>query len=68
LQTGILVVGISLIPYLLLPEGFWRLILVGVASTITFFVSVWFIGLSLEEKEHISHLLNAIVSKIKIKP
>jgi O-antigen/teichoic acid export membrane protein len=68
LLTGVLIVAFSLIPYLLLPEGFLRFILVGATCTISFFVLVWFIGLSFEEKENISHILKTMVSKMKIKP
>lgn len=68
LLTGVLIVVLSLIPFFLLQEGFLRFILVGAISSISFFVLVWLIGLSLVEKEQIMNLLNTIVRKMKMKP
>ena len=65
LQTGILIVVITLIPYFLIHEGFIRFVLISFTSTISFFFFVWVIGLSHDEKEKVHQILNLLFNKIK---
>ncbi len=68
LLTCVLVVGLSLIPFFILYEGFLRLILVAIISTISFLIFVWFIGLSVEERHQTSSLIKIIIAKIRKSP
>jgi len=67
LLISILVVGFSSIPFFMLHEGFLRLILVGVTSTISLLISVWAIGLSFDEKRHLLLILKVIKNKMTSK-
>ena len=63
--TIVLIVGFSLIPFLLLHEGFVKLILVGVTSTISFFIFVWFFGFTMEEKFMTRQIMTTPIEKIR---
>ena len=64
---GFLIVGFSLIPFLLLQNGFVKLILVGVTSTISFFIFVWFFGFTIEEKSKTLQIIKNTIDNFKRK-
>lgn len=65
LTTTSLIIAISLIPYLLLRDGFVKFLLVGVTSTFTFFIFVWFIGFTIEEKSMTRQIIKSPIDKFK---
>ncbi|MBO9584157.1 MAG: hypothetical protein J7574_08360 [Flavobacterium sp.] len=56
----------SIIPFLFLPEGLVRLILVVLISIGTFFPIVWFVGLTSSEKTNISLMLKNVLKKMSL--
>ncbi|MDR3651541.1 MAG: MATE family efflux transporter [Paludibacter sp.] len=65
LTTSMLIVIFSLIPYFLLGDGFTKLLLVGVTSTITFFIFVWFLGFTNEEQSMARQIMKIPIVKLK---
>ena len=58
---------LGLIPNYLMQVGFYRFLIVGIVSVLSFIVLLWFVGLAQNERNMIRNLLNGIMNKIKIK-
>ena len=59
--------AISTLPIFFLPAGFLRFILVLLISSLTFFLSLFFFGLTKTEKKMIQMILSVTIEKIKSK-
>jgi Na+-driven multidrug efflux pump len=55
----------ALIPFLYLPQGIFRLIIVLLISTITFAVTLMFLGLTKTEKQYFRMAINKVLLKVK---
>ena len=57
------IMGVSFIPNLILKEGFLRLSLVVIISTIFFPIAIWFIGFRMDERIQIKPVLMHLIGK-----
>ena len=71
LFTFLIVFAIAIIPYYVFDNGWLRLVFVSLTSTLTAFISVWFVGLDTTEKSELKSLFNSkfknIFNKINIR-
>jgi O-antigen/teichoic acid export membrane protein len=62
-----LVIGISFVPVLIMQESTARFLLISALSTASFFILVWQLGLSLDERKGIKHIVYSGLEKLAIK-
>jgi len=58
---------VSALPLLLMESGLYRLLLVFLINMFTFFGTVWFYGLSYNERSNLSQMLVTLFNRVKIK-
>jgi len=63
----IITISISYIPLFFISDGILRLILVLTLSVITFFITVWSIGLNVIERNEIGKMIITVLEKIALK-
>lgn len=57
---------LALVPVYFVESGFFRLIIVSFVALCSFFIVVWFIGFSIEERLYIKGMLNKLFCKLNI--
>lgn len=65
-----LAAGIAVIPSLLMEEGFLRLLITGLISSLSFFISIRYLGLTAYEQEKLEEMLEKLITKVstRLKP
>lgn len=58
---------ISIIPTILMKSGFIRLLSVSILTTCAFFITVWLIGFSFDERQKILEMFKGIFAKLRIR-
>ncbi len=61
----LLILGTSYLPVFFLPEGFIRLLIVGLLSVLAFLVIGWFLGPTKDEKTQVKEMAMTLIKKFK---